>query len=208
MIKGVRLLPRPDEAHAVALPGDAVWAARSGLCDPKIGACPKLSISADRISTAPQYIPPDMLKHPAGALICTARIVLEGGTMEFDTDWVTLGKHRVRLHATRGFPAERLRIVAEVARLAIESNMSARARLVEVVFRDQDGVYDISIGTTIAEDRTCAASIEAALATIFGLTPEQVVLTVKAVSQDEVDLSFGTYERLLAQKIGATAPIQ
>ena len=70
--------------------------------------------------------------------------------------------------------------------------MSARARLVEVVFRDQDGVYDISIGTTIAEDRTCAASIEAALATIFGLTPEQVVLTVKAVSQDEVDCVFHT----------------
>lgn len=26
--------------------------------------------------------------------------------MEFDTDWLTLGKHRVRLHATRGFPSE------------------------------------------------------------------------------------------------------
>jgi len=33
--------------------------------------------------------------------------------MEFDTDWVTLGKHRVRLHATRGFPAEGLRVMAE-----------------------------------------------------------------------------------------------
>jgi hypothetical protein len=31
---------------------------------------------------------------------------------------------------------------------------------------------------------------------------------VKTVSQDEVDLSFGTYERLLAQKIGVTVPIQ
>jgi hypothetical protein len=128
--------------------------------------------------------------------------------MGFDTDWVTLGKHRVRLHATRGFPAERLRVMADVARLAVESKMSARARLVEVVFRDQDGAYDVSVGTTIAEDGACAGPIEAALATILGLTPEQVALTVKTVSQDEVDLSFGTYERLLAQKIGVTVPIQ
>lgn len=128
--------------------------------------------------------------------------------MEFDTDWITLGKHRVRLHATRGFPTERLRIVAEVARLAIESNMSARARLIEVVLRDQDGAYDIAVGTTIAEDRACAAPIEVALATVLGLTAEQVALTVNIVSQDEVDLSFGTYERLLAQKIGAATPIQ
>lgn len=128
--------------------------------------------------------------------------------MEFDTDWVTLGRHRVRLHATRGFPAERLRVVAEVARVAIESNMSARARLVEVVFRDQDSAYEISVGTTITEDRACAGPIEGALAVVLGLTPDQLTLTVKVVSQDEVDLSFGTYERLLAQKIGATAAIQ
>jgi hypothetical protein len=59
-----------------------------------------------------------------------------------------------------------------------------------------------------AEDRACAAPIEVALATVLGLTAEQVALTVNFVSQDEVDLSFGTYERLLAQKIGAATPIQ
>ena len=69
---------------------------------------------------------------------------------------VTLGKHRVQLHATRGFPAERVRVMADVAWLAVERNVSARARLVEVAFRDQDGAYDISVGTTTAEDRTCA----------------------------------------------------
>jgi copper chaperone CopZ len=67
---------------------------------------------------------------------------------------------------------------------------------------------DISVGTTAAEDRTCAGPIEAALAAILGPTPERVALTVRTVSQDEVDVNFDTYERLLAQKIGATAPIQ
>lgn len=76
------------------------------------------------------------------------------------------------------------------------------------MLRDQDGAYDIAVGTTIAEDRACAAPIEVALATVLGLTAEQVGLTVNIVSQDEVDLSFGTYERLLAQKIGAATPIQ
>jgi hypothetical protein len=61
-------------------------------------------------------------------------------------EWLTQGKHRVRLRSTRGFPTETL--VADVARLAIENNMSARARLVEVVFRDQDKAYDIFVGTT------------------------------------------------------------
>ena len=56
--------------------------------------------------------------------------------MEFETEWKTLGKHRVRLHATRGFPTETMHTVADVARLAIENNMSARARFVEVIYRD------------------------------------------------------------------------
>jgi len=86
--------------------------------------------------------------------------------------------------------------------------MSARARLVEVTFRGPDGVYDIAVGTTIAKDRACAAAVEAALAIVLGLTTDKITLTVKAISQDEVNLSFGTYERLLAQKIGATPPIQ
>jgi hypothetical protein len=128
--------------------------------------------------------------------------------MEFDAEWITLGKHRVRLRSSRGFPTETLRMVAEVAKLAIENNMSARARLVEVVLRDQDKAYDIFVGTTMTEDKLCAAQIEVALATVLGLLPEQLTLTVTAVSQAEVYLNFGVYERLLAQKLGAAPPIQ
>jgi hypothetical protein len=128
--------------------------------------------------------------------------------MDFDAEWATLGKHRVRLRSTRGFPTETLRTVADVARLAIENNMSARARLVEVVFRDQDKAYDILVGTTVAEDPLCAAQLEVALATVLGLLPEQLTLTVNTVAQAEVDLNFGVYERLLAQKLGSVPPIQ
>ena len=52
--------------------------------------------------------------------------------MEFDSEWVTLGRHRVRLKCTRGFPTERTRRVAELVTIAIDNNLSARARLVEV----------------------------------------------------------------------------
>ena len=128
--------------------------------------------------------------------------------MEFGTEWKTLGKHRVRLHATRGFPTETLHTVADVARLAIENNMSARARLVEVVLRDLDKAYDVFIGTTMPEDRGCAAQLEVAIATVLGLLPEQITLTVITVEQAEVDLNFGVYERLLSQKIGSVPPIQ
>ena len=128
--------------------------------------------------------------------------------MEFETEWKTLGKHRVRLHATRGFPTETLHTVADVTRLAIENNMSARARLVEVVYRDPDKAYEIFVGTTMSEDRRCAAQLEVAIATVLGLLPEQIALTVNTVEQTEVDLNFGVYERLLAQKIGSVPPIQ
>ncbi|MFM0204889.1 hypothetical protein PQR53_34255 [Paraburkholderia fungorum] len=128
--------------------------------------------------------------------------------MDFDVEWLTLGKHGVRLRSTRGFPTEALRTVADVARLAIENNMSARARLVEVVFRDQDKAYDVVVGTTVAEDRLCAAQLEVALATVLGLLPEQLTLTVNTVAQAEVELNFGVYERLLAQKLGSVPPIQ
>jgi hypothetical protein len=97
--------------------------------------------------------------------------------------------------------------VAEVVRLAIDNNMSARARLVEIVFQ-QDHAYEIAVGTTLAEDSVCAPQLEAALALVLGLLPEQVNIIVTTVSQEEVDLHFGVYERMLAEKLGVVPPIQ
>ncbi|WP_054929923.1 hypothetical protein [Paraburkholderia caribensis] len=127
--------------------------------------------------------------------------------MEFDTDWRTLGKHRIKLRSTKGFPTELMLQVAEVTRLAVDNNMSARARIVEIVFRHEKA-YDITIGTTQAEDRICAAQLESAIATVMGLLPEQVNIFVQAVTQEEVDLHLGVYERMLAEKLGAVPPIQ
>lgn len=128
--------------------------------------------------------------------------------MEFDTEWVTLGTYRLKLRSTRGFPSETLHKMADVARLAIESNMSARARLVEIVFRDEEKAYDLSVGTTLVKDTLCAPQLEAAIATVLGLPPEKVNITVVVVSQEEVNLHFGVYERMLAEKLGAVPPIQ
>jgi hypothetical protein len=127
--------------------------------------------------------------------------------MEFDSDWLTLGRHRVRLRSPRGFPTELMRSVAEVVRLAIDNNMSARARLVEIVFQHEQ-TYDIAVGTTFTEDRVCAPQLEAAITVVLGLLPEQVNITVTTVSQEEVDLHFGVYERMLAEKLGVVPPIQ
>jgi hypothetical protein len=128
-------------------------------------------------------------------------------TVEFDTDWRTLGKHRIKLRSTQGFPTELMQQVAELTRLAVDNNMSARARIVEIVYR-HDKAYDITVGTTLAEDRICAAQLESAIATVMGLLPEQVNIFVHAVTQEEVDLHFGVYERMLAEKLGAVPPIQ
>ena len=127
--------------------------------------------------------------------------------MEFDSDWLTLGRHRVRLRSTNGFPTEVMRALAETARLAIDNNMSARARLVEIVFQ-QDKTYDIGVGTTLVEDKVCAPQLEVAIAVVFGLHLDQVNVTVNTVSQEEVDLHFGVYERMLAEKLGVVQPIQ
>jgi len=58
-----------------------------------------------------------------------------------------LGKHRIRLHGTRGFPTGTMHTMVDVARLAIENNMSARARLVEMIIATPDKAYDIFVGT-------------------------------------------------------------
>src|SRR5690349_18907105 len=126
--------------------------------------------------------------------------------MEFDTDWRTLGKHRIKLRSTKGFPTELMLQVAEVTRLAVDNNMSARARIVEIVYRHEKA-YDITVGTTLAEDRICAVQLESAIATVMGLLPEQVNIFVHAVTQEEVDLHFGVYERMLAEKLGAIPPV-
>jgi hypothetical protein len=45
--------------------------------------------------------------------------------------------------------------------------MSARARLVEVVCR-QEKTYDVLVGTTMVKDNVCAPQLEAAVAVVFG----------------------------------------
>jgi hypothetical protein len=127
--------------------------------------------------------------------------------MEFNSDWLTLGKNRVRLRSTSGFPAETMRNMADVVTLAIENNMSARARLVEIVFQ-LERTYEIAIGTTMANDAVCAPQLEAAIAVVLGLEVSQVNIVVTTVSQEEVDLHFGVYERMLAEKLGVVPPIQ
>lgn len=99
--------------------------------------------------------------------------------MEFDADWKTFGRHRVRLRSTRGFPTDVMQQVAVVTRLAVDNNMSARARIVEFVFR-QENAYEITIGTTLAEDCICAPQLETAIATVMGLVPQQVNIFVHA----------------------------
>lgn len=127
--------------------------------------------------------------------------------MEFDTDWLTLGPHRVRLRSTRGFPTEAMRKAVEVVRIAVDNNMSARARLVEVVCR-QEKIYEVTIGTTIAKDKICAPQLETFIAGVLGLPPDHINLIVTTVEQSEVDLHFGVYERMLAEKLGTTPPLQ
>lgn len=127
--------------------------------------------------------------------------------MEFDTDWLTLGPHRIRLRCVRGFPTEKMRSIAELTRIAIEHNMSAAARLLEVV-ADRSNAYSISIGTTFPKDKNMVRDLEMALATMFGLKADQITMEVTVVSQAEVDLHFGVYERMLAEKIGIVPLIQ
>ena len=127
--------------------------------------------------------------------------------MEFDSDWLTLGKHRVRLRCARAFPTERTRSVAELARIAIENNLSAGARLVEVAGQGEKS-YTITVGTTFAKDKEVAPHLELALATMFGLSADQLNMEVVVVSQTEVDMHFGVYERMLAEKLGIVPPIQ
>ncbi|WGS54973.1 hypothetical protein LFL96_36425 (plasmid) [Paraburkholderia sp. D15] len=126
--------------------------------------------------------------------------------MEFEYDWLTLGRHRIRLRSSKGFPTETMRQTVDVIRLAIDNNMSARARVVEVVLR-QESAYEIAVGTTFAEDRLCVPQLEAAIATVLGLQSTQINILVTAVTQEEVDLHFGVYERMLAEKLGVVPPI-
>jgi hypothetical protein len=127
--------------------------------------------------------------------------------MDFNSDWLTLGRHRVRLRSSRGFPTEGMRTAVDVMRLAIENNMSARARLVDVTVREEKS-YELSVGTTFADDRLCVPQLESAIAVVLGLLPGQVRIAVTVVTQEEVDLHFGVYERMLAEKIGGLPPIE
>jgi hypothetical protein len=57
-----------------------------------------------------------------------------------------------------------MRSIAGLARIAIEHNMSAAARVLEVV-ADRSNAYLISIGTTFPKDKDVVPELEMALAT-------------------------------------------
>lgn len=97
--------------------------------------------------------------------------------------------------------------MAEVVQLVIDNNMSARARLVEIVFQHEQ-TYDIAVGATLTEDRVCAPQPEAAIAVVLGLLPDQMNIIMTTVTQEEVDLHFDAYQRMLAEKLGVVPPIQ
>jgi hypothetical protein len=86
--------------------------------------------------------------------------------MDLNLDCLTLGRHRVRLPSTKGLPAETMRSAAELVRLAIDNNMSARAWLVEIVFQ-QEQTDDIAVGPTLMGDSACAPQLEAAIAIVL-----------------------------------------
>ena len=96
--------------------------------------------------------------------------------------------------------------MANVIALAIENNMSARARIVEIVF-SRDGSLRVDAGTTVDADVNVVPQICVALATVFALPPEAIQMNVTVVTQSEVDLHFGVYERMLAEKVGAVPPL-
>ena len=50
--------------------------------------------------------------------------------------------------------------------------------------------------------------VEKAVQAVMGLMPDQINIFVEAVTQEEVDLHFGVYERMLAEKLGTVPPIQ
>ncbi|ARU23416.1 hypothetical protein RSSE_c3023 [Ralstonia solanacearum] len=68
--------------------------------------------------------------------------------------------------------------------------------------------YTITVGTTFAKDKQVAPHLELALATILGLAPLQLNMEVVVVSQAEVDMHAGVYERMLAEKLRIVPPIQ
>ncbi|GJH13341.1 hypothetical protein CBA19CS11_30905 [Caballeronia novacaledonica] len=115
--------------------------------------------------------------------------------MKFDTGWREIGKHRIRLRSAKGFLTEVMHQLAEVTRTAVDNNMSARARVVDIVF-GQEKTYHIAVGSTVAEDRICAPQREPALAAATDLVPDQINLIVRIKAQEEVEPHFAVYERM------------
>lgn len=69
-------------------------------------------------------------------------------------------------------------------------------------------IFALADSSTNAYRYNPAPHIEAALATMYGLKADQITIAVTVVSRAEVDLHFGVYERMLAEKIGNVLLIQ
>ena len=103
--------------------------------------------------------------------------------MEFDSDWLTLGRHRLRLRCVRGFPTEKTRAVAELARIAIDNNLSAAARLVEVSVTGPGKTLTRSPLARPSQGQGCDPHLELALATMLGIPADHLNMEVEVISR-------------------------
>ncbi|GGD94996.1 hypothetical protein BG57_13975 [Caballeronia grimmiae] len=74
----------------------------------------------------------------------------------------------------------------------VDNKLGARARIVEFVFLAV--AYDITIGTTMADDRVCAPQLGGPLR--LASRPSNPIWFVKAVTQEH----FGVCKRMLTKK--------
>jgi hypothetical protein len=73
-----------------------------------------------------------------------------------------------------------MRTVVEIVRIAIDNNMSARARLIKVVCPDEK-MYDVLVGSTMKEHKVCAPQLDAVIAAVPALLPDQINVTATPV---------------------------
>jgi hypothetical protein len=110
----------------------------------------------------------------------------------FDTEWLSIGVHRVLVHQRDGPPRAAVRRAAMVAAWILEDAWDAdSARLVEVFFENRHGnTFYVKIGVTDEEDCVPTESIRVALGALHDgseISVEVVELKPGPTHQDSYD---------------------
>lgn len=119
---------------------------------------------------------------------------------DFSSQWVSIGDNRILLVSRDGFPSEIEEFIARISVEFLQHNSSGRARVTQIFYDDKACVHDISIASTLNEDKDLEDRLTNVLHSIYNCG--NYMVNIEIVPQGSESSDHYNHMAYLSMKTG------